>query len=144
LRSISKVTDGRPEQDPNEPPAKHTSRFAFHVIFWRNEGDRMRYFAQVIIAFSDLQKGRNVFDVWESTLVLDADGPGQALKQAIPNSRRVFDDPKNWRALGYFSESCFYGVRSVFDEEDLPGDLPRGTFPDQSAAPSASRCDCCY
>jgi hypothetical protein len=81
----------------------------------------MRYFAQVIIAFSDFEKRRNVFDVWESTLVLDAEGPGRALKQAIPNSRRVFDDPKNWRALGYFSKPCFYGVRSIYDQEDLPG-----------------------
>jgi len=81
----------------------------------------MRYFAQVIIAFAEFANGGKVFDVWESTLVLDAEGPVQALKQAIPNSRRVFDDPKNWRALGYFSKPCFYGVRSVHDEEDLPG-----------------------
>ena len=81
----------------------------------------MRYFAQVTIAFSDCEKGQNVFDIWESTLVLDAEGPGQALKQAIPNSRRVFDDPKNWRALGYLSNPCFYGVRSIHTEEELPG-----------------------
>ena len=81
----------------------------------------MRYFAQVIIAFAEFTNGRDVFDFWESTLVLDADGPVQALKQAIPNSRRVFDDPKNWRAMGYFSKPCFYGVRWVDDEADLPG-----------------------
>ena len=81
----------------------------------------MRYFAQVTIAFSDFEKGRNVFDVWESTLVLDAERAVQALKQAIPNSRRVFDDPKNWRALGYLSKPSLYGVRSIHTEDDLPG-----------------------
>ena len=81
----------------------------------------MRYFAQVIIAFAELANGRNLYEIWESTLVLDAEGPGQALKQAIPNSRAVFDDPKNWRALGYLSNPCFYGVRSIHTEEELPG-----------------------
>jgi hypothetical protein len=81
----------------------------------------MRYFAQVIIAFAELANGRNLYAIWESTLVLDAEGPSQALKQAILTSRRVFDDSKNWRALGYFSKPCFYGVRWVDDEADLPG-----------------------
>jgi hypothetical protein len=81
----------------------------------------MRYFAQVIVAFAEFANDRNVFDLWESTLVLDAEGPVQALKQAIPNSRRVLDDSKTWRALGYFSKPCFYGVRWVDDEADLPG-----------------------
>jgi hypothetical protein len=87
----------------------------------------MRYFAQVIMAFAEFANGRSVFDIWESTLVLDAEGPGQALKQAIPSSRRVFDDPKTWRALGYFSKPCFYGVRWVDEEADLPGRRVSGT-----------------
>jgi hypothetical protein len=53
----------------------------------------MRHFAQVTIAFSDFKKGQTLFDVWETTLVLDAEGHGQALRHAIPNSRRIFDDP---------------------------------------------------
>jgi hypothetical protein len=81
----------------------------------------MRYFAQVVIGFAEFANGQNLYEIWESTLVLEAEGPSQALKQAIPNSRRVFDDPKNWRALGYFSKPCFYGVRWVDSEADFVG-----------------------
>jgi hypothetical protein len=81
----------------------------------------MRHFAQVTIAFSDFEKGRNVFDVWESTLLLDAEVPGQALKQAILKSRTVLDDPENWRALGYSKKPCLYAVRSIHTEFEFRG-----------------------
>lgn len=81
----------------------------------------MRYLAQVTIAFSDDAKGPSVFDIWESMLVVDSESPSQALGQAISNSRMVFDDPEYWRALGYSKKPCFYAIRSIHTEVELPG-----------------------
>jgi hypothetical protein len=83
-------------------------------------GDLMRYIAQVAIAFSHDAEGQHVFDIWESTLVLDSERPRQALAHAISNSRTVLDDPENWRALGYSNKPCLYAIRSLHNHVDLP------------------------
>lgn len=80
----------------------------------------MRYVAHVMVAFLDDAKAQTVFEVWESTLVFEACSHGQALRQALSDSRTMFDDPENWRALGYPEKPRHYAVRWLQDETDLP------------------------
>jgi hypothetical protein len=80
----------------------------------------MRYVAQVTIAFPSSTKGRITFDIWESTLVLDAGSPSEALRQALSDSRTVFDDPRNLQELGYTDKPSLYAIRSLQDEIELP------------------------
>ena len=81
----------------------------------------MRYLAQVSIAFSDDAKGPNIFDIWESMLAVDSESPRQALAQAISKSRKVLDDPENWRALGYSRKPSLYAIRSIHTDVEFPG-----------------------
>lgn len=81
----------------------------------------MRYLAQVTVAFSNDRSGSNASDIWEVMLAVDSESPKEALKQALSKSRIVLDDPQNWRALGYSTKPCLYGVRSIHTDDDLPG-----------------------
>src|SRR5215475_6863207 len=81
----------------------------------------MRYFAQVTVAFSTERSASNASDIWEVMLAVDAEGPGEALLQALSKSRMVLDDSENWRALGYSKKPCLYGVRGIHTDDHLPG-----------------------
>lgn len=81
----------------------------------------MRYLAQVTVAFSDEGTGSNASDIWEATIAVDSESPRQALAQAISESRKVLDDPENWRALGYSKKPSLYAIRSIRAEVDFPG-----------------------
>jgi hypothetical protein len=81
----------------------------------------MRYLAKVTIAFSADVDRDNAFDIWESAIAFEAETPRQALHLAIENSRALLDDSDNWRALGYPSEPCFYAVKSLHTDPNLPG-----------------------
>ena len=65
----------------------------------------MRYIVTVDAVFPTHSSSE--YDLWEVQTLVEATGPGDALKRALSFSRRA----STWKLLRYKNEPVFHGVR---------------------------------
>ncbi len=80
----------------------------------------MRYVAELCIAFRSDGAENGTFELQAPIVILDAEGPRQALDKAISCSKTVFSNSENLKALGYPEKPVFYAVTRIHTDAQLP------------------------
>src|SRR4051794_28057198 len=83
----------------------------------------MRYVVHVVVIFAADESGSKHYDVWENTVILNAEGARDALEGGIRLSRQLLSNAAKLKSLGYPKEPVLYAVRSVDTDDGLPPGL---------------------
>jgi hypothetical protein len=73
----------------------------------------MLYMVHLAVVFEASVNDASLFDIWEQAIVVDANGPSEAIENAVATYSRTLGGNVSRQALGYEREPVFYGVRSV-------------------------------
>lgn len=79
----------------------------------------MRFVVYVMAIFESDKSGAKQYDVWENTVIFNAEDPRKALEGGICRSKQLLNNASNLKIFGYPEKPVLYAVRSLDTDDSL-------------------------